>query len=120
MPVIGLGTFLTFDVIPGQKRDHLGEVMRRFWEAGGRVDCPGFVSEQLKALPPFCPTLVTWGAAMRTEAESTVIELLRRGRGLRRVLGWSAHPGDGGRIYYREGRGRGIERAESRETGDHV
>lgn len=28
---------MTFDVVPGQKRDHLGEVMRRFWEAGGRV-----------------------------------------------------------------------------------
>jgi diketogulonate reductase-like aldo/keto reductase len=37
LPAIGLGTFLTFDVIPGQKRDHLREVLRRFWDAGGRV-----------------------------------------------------------------------------------
>ncbi|WP_437942411.1 aldo/keto reductase [Sorangium sp. So ce341] len=37
LPAIGLGTFLTFDTIPGQKRDHLREVLRRFWEAGGRV-----------------------------------------------------------------------------------
>jgi diketogulonate reductase-like aldo/keto reductase len=37
LPAIGLGTFLTFDIIPGQKRDHLHEVMRRFWEGGGRV-----------------------------------------------------------------------------------
>jgi diketogulonate reductase-like aldo/keto reductase len=37
VPVIGLGTFLTFDVIPGQKRDHLRQVLERFWAAGGRV-----------------------------------------------------------------------------------
>lgn len=37
VPVIGLGTFLAFDVLPGQRRDHLHEVIRRFWEAGGRV-----------------------------------------------------------------------------------
>ena len=37
VPAIGLGTFLTFDVVPGQRRDHLREVMRRFWDAGGRV-----------------------------------------------------------------------------------
>lgn len=37
LPAIGLGTFLTFDIVPGQKRDHLREVMRHFWEAGGRV-----------------------------------------------------------------------------------
>lgn len=37
VPIIGLGTFLTFDVIPGAKRDHLRGVLQRFWEAGGRV-----------------------------------------------------------------------------------
>jgi aryl-alcohol dehydrogenase-like predicted oxidoreductase len=37
VPAIGLGTFMTFDLLPGDKRDHLGEVVRRFWEAGGRV-----------------------------------------------------------------------------------
>jgi diketogulonate reductase-like aldo/keto reductase len=37
LPAIGLGTFLTFDVIPGERREHFREVMRRFWEAGGRV-----------------------------------------------------------------------------------
>lgn len=37
LPAIGLGTFLTFDTIPGQKRDHLGEVMRRYWAGGARV-----------------------------------------------------------------------------------
>jgi len=37
VPAVGLGTFLTFDLIPGQRRDHIREVMRRFWEAGGRV-----------------------------------------------------------------------------------
>ncbi|HEX2116525.1 MAG TPA: aldo/keto reductase, partial [Alphaproteobacteria bacterium] len=37
VPAIGLGTFLTFDTIPGQKRDHLGEVMRRYWDGGARV-----------------------------------------------------------------------------------
>jgi diketogulonate reductase-like aldo/keto reductase len=37
LPAIGLGTFLTFDVIPGQPREHLQEVMRNFWAAGGRV-----------------------------------------------------------------------------------
>ena len=37
VPAIGLGTFLTFDLLPGQNRDHLREVMRRFWDGGGRV-----------------------------------------------------------------------------------
>lgn len=37
VPAIGLGTYLTFDVIPGQPRDHLREVMKRFWDGGGRV-----------------------------------------------------------------------------------
>jgi diketogulonate reductase-like aldo/keto reductase len=37
LPVIGLGSFLTFDVLPGAKRDHIREVMQRFWAAGGRV-----------------------------------------------------------------------------------
>ncbi len=37
VPVIGLGTFETFDVNPGEPRAHLGEVLRRFYEAGGRV-----------------------------------------------------------------------------------
>jgi diketogulonate reductase-like aldo/keto reductase len=37
LPAIGLGTFLTFDTIPGQKRDHLREVIQRYWEGGVRV-----------------------------------------------------------------------------------
>ncbi len=37
VPAIGLGTFITFDLIPGARRDHLLEVSRRFWQAGGRV-----------------------------------------------------------------------------------
>jgi diketogulonate reductase-like aldo/keto reductase len=37
LPAIGLGSFLTFDVLPGQPRDHVREVIRRFWEGGGRV-----------------------------------------------------------------------------------
>jgi diketogulonate reductase-like aldo/keto reductase len=37
VPAIGLGSFLTFDVLPGQPRDHIREVIRRFWEEGGRV-----------------------------------------------------------------------------------
>jgi diketogulonate reductase-like aldo/keto reductase len=37
LPTIGLGTFLTFDVIPGQTRDHLREVIQRYWQAGARV-----------------------------------------------------------------------------------
>ncbi len=37
VPAIGLGTFLTFDIVPGQQRGHLHEVVRRFWDAGGRV-----------------------------------------------------------------------------------
>lgn len=37
LPAVGLGTFLAFDTIPGQKRDHLGEVMRRYWTGGARV-----------------------------------------------------------------------------------
>lgn len=37
IPAIGLGTFLTFDTLPGANRDNLREVMQRFWEAGGRL-----------------------------------------------------------------------------------
>ena len=37
LPAIGLGTFMTFDLIPGAGRDHLLEVTRRFWAAGGLV-----------------------------------------------------------------------------------
>ncbi|WP_199305976.1 aldo/keto reductase [Pseudanabaena sp. FACHB-2040] len=32
-----MGTFLTFDVLPDQPRDQLQQVMRQFWEAGGRM-----------------------------------------------------------------------------------
>jgi diketogulonate reductase-like aldo/keto reductase len=37
LPVVGLGSFLTFDVLPGGKREHIRDVMQRFWEGGGRV-----------------------------------------------------------------------------------
>jgi len=37
VPAIGLGTFMTFDILPGQPRTHIQEVVRRFWQAGGRV-----------------------------------------------------------------------------------
>jgi diketogulonate reductase-like aldo/keto reductase len=37
LPAIGLGTFMTFDLLPGALRDHLLEVTRQFWAAGGRV-----------------------------------------------------------------------------------
>lgn len=37
IPAIGLGTFMTFDLLPGAARGPLLEVMRRFWDAGGRL-----------------------------------------------------------------------------------
>lgn len=37
VPAIGLGSFLTFDIVPGQPREHLREVMRRYWEGGARI-----------------------------------------------------------------------------------
>ncbi|MBD2248443.1 aldo/keto reductase [Nostoc sp. FACHB-888] len=37
LPAIGLGTFMTFDALSDQPRDHLQQVMRRFWDAGGRL-----------------------------------------------------------------------------------
>lgn len=37
IPVIGLGTFETFDITPGEPRSHAREVLRRFHAAGGRV-----------------------------------------------------------------------------------
>jgi diketogulonate reductase-like aldo/keto reductase len=37
LPAIGLGTFMTFDIVPGQKRSNVQEVVQRFWQAGGRV-----------------------------------------------------------------------------------
>jgi diketogulonate reductase-like aldo/keto reductase len=37
LPVIGLGTFFTFDVLPGQPRDHLRQVIQTYWDGGARV-----------------------------------------------------------------------------------
>lgn len=37
VPAIGMGTFLTFDVLREQPRDHLQQVMQRFWQGGGRM-----------------------------------------------------------------------------------
>lgn len=37
VPAIGLGTHLTFDIKPGKPREHLGEVLKIFYEGGGRV-----------------------------------------------------------------------------------
>lgn len=37
IPAIGLGTFETFDITPGAPRGHVREVIRLFYEAGGRV-----------------------------------------------------------------------------------
>ncbi|WP_052422886.1 aldo/keto reductase [Nonomuraea candida] len=40
LPAIGLGTFMTFDTLTGRGRERAREVVRRHWEAGGRVfDC---------------------------------------------------------------------------------
>ncbi|MFI0845075.1 aldo/keto reductase [Mesorhizobium sp. IMUNJ 23232] len=37
VPAIGLGTFLTFDRIPGAPRDELKEVVRTYWDGGARM-----------------------------------------------------------------------------------
>ncbi|MGH3785032.1 MAG: aldo/keto reductase [Pseudonocardiaceae bacterium] len=37
LPAVGLGTFQTFDALPEPDRAQRAEVLRRFWEAGGRV-----------------------------------------------------------------------------------
>ncbi len=37
LPAIGMGTFLTFDVLSDQPRAHLQEVMSQFWQGGGRM-----------------------------------------------------------------------------------
>jgi diketogulonate reductase-like aldo/keto reductase len=37
IPAIGLGTYLTFDLLPGQPRNHIREILQRFWDGGGRV-----------------------------------------------------------------------------------
>ncbi|CAN1520629.1 ARA1 Aldo/keto reductases, related to diketogulonate reductase [Burkholderiaceae bacterium] len=37
LPAIGLGTYLTFDLIPGAPRNNIREVIKRFWDGGGRV-----------------------------------------------------------------------------------
>ena len=37
VPAIGLGSFLTFDVLPGQPREFVREVIKRFYDGGGRV-----------------------------------------------------------------------------------
>ncbi|PTQ12388.1 aldo/keto reductase [Sphingomonas oleivorans] len=37
VPAIGLGTFLTFDALPGQPREPLRQVLQTYWEGGARV-----------------------------------------------------------------------------------
>lgn len=37
IPALGLGTFMTFDLLPGAPRGHLQQVFRRYWDAGVRV-----------------------------------------------------------------------------------
>ncbi|MGP4114510.1 aldo/keto reductase [Streptomyces sp. 4N509B] len=37
LPAIGLGTFMTFDTRQGADTAHVTEVVRRFWEEGGRL-----------------------------------------------------------------------------------
>ena len=37
VPPVGLGTHMAFDVKPGKPREHLREVMKIFYEGGGRV-----------------------------------------------------------------------------------
>lgn len=37
IPAVGLGMFMTFDVLPGAPVYHLREVVRRYWAGGGRV-----------------------------------------------------------------------------------
>ena len=38
LPAIGLGTFMTFDLIPGARRENLLEVTRRFWAGVGALE----------------------------------------------------------------------------------
>lgn len=37
VPAIGLGTYQTFDLLPGMPRAHLQEVVKRAWDGGARV-----------------------------------------------------------------------------------
>lgn len=37
VPAIGMGSYLVFDTLPGDDRSHIREVMKRFYEGGGRV-----------------------------------------------------------------------------------
>jgi diketogulonate reductase-like aldo/keto reductase len=37
IPAIGLGTFLTFDVLSNQPRNNIQQVIQRFWDNGGRM-----------------------------------------------------------------------------------
>lgn len=37
LPALGLGTFLTFDMLPGAPRADISDVVRQYWTAGARV-----------------------------------------------------------------------------------
>jgi diketogulonate reductase-like aldo/keto reductase len=37
VPAVGMGSYLVFDTIPGDDRRHLREVIKRFYDGGGRV-----------------------------------------------------------------------------------
>ena len=49
LPAIGLGTYLTVDLLPGAPRNHIPEVIKRFWENGARVfdTSPLYGSEEI-------------------------------------------------------------------------
>jgi hypothetical protein len=48
LPSIGLGTFITFDLVPGARRGHLLEVTRRFWRPAAGYSTPRPFTEWLK------------------------------------------------------------------------
>jgi aryl-alcohol dehydrogenase-like predicted oxidoreductase len=58
LPVIGRGTFLTFDTIPGQPRENLREVIRHYWDAGCRlIDTSSLYGTAEITVGDFCITL---------------------------------------------------------------
>jgi aryl-alcohol dehydrogenase-like predicted oxidoreductase len=58
VPAIGMGTFLTFDVLENQPRDNIREVMRRFWTGGGRmIDVSPLYGRSEENIGEFAPAL---------------------------------------------------------------
>jgi diketogulonate reductase-like aldo/keto reductase len=92
LPLIGLGTFLTFDVMPGNPRAHLKDVLKTYWDGGARVidTSPlygtaeftvGAFASELGATSPMFLSNKIWSTGEFANDESHAVQSLRESKG---------------------------------------